>query len=393
MSRAAPLTASAARHLAAGLAIRTGSEWVPIGEIAGRTLAQHVRATAALPVAPTAAMDGWAVRAAETPGRLVLRGESAAGHPMAAPLPASGAARIATGAVLPIGADSVVRREEGTEADGVLIAPGVREGRDTRLAGGDCRRGQVLLQPGTAVRTHEVGVIAAAGHTGALCRTRPRVAIVATGDELVPPGSALPPGGRWDSNRPAAMAQSSEAGATVCWTAHCGDDQTTLGVLIDRALSLESGDAVNLLVTLGGVSVGRRDYVLPALHDAGVALIVDGTTMRPGRPTRVGVHGQRRVLALPGNPAAAMVGFHLLGRPLLGRNDRWLPMQMAVPYRSNGRADDLIRCRGTEWGLVPLDLQGSAEMSSLAGADFLAWLGWGRSTVRAGDMVRASPLG
>lgn len=392
MSRVGPLTAAAALHVARGMVIRRDAEWVPIGEIAGRILAEPVRATVALPVAQTAAMDGWAVRAAETPGRLVLSGESAAGHPMAAPLPPSGAVRIATGAVLPTGADSVVRREDGTEMDGVLIAPGVREGRDARLAGKDCRRGQVMLLPATVIRAHEVGVIVAAGHTGALCWTRPRVAIVATGDELVPPGAELPAGGCWDSNRPAAAAQSLEAGATLAWTAHCGDDQAVLGELIERALSPESGDAVDLLVTLGGVSVGRRDYVLPALRAAGVALVVEGTTMRPGRPTLMGVRGGRRVLALPGNPAAAMVAFHLLGRPLLGRDDRWVPMPMAVPYRSKVRVDDLIRCQGTERGLMPLDAQGSAEMASLAGADFLAWLPWGRSTLRTGDMVRASPL-
>jgi molybdopterin molybdotransferase len=381
------LTAGAARHIAGRHEIARPREWVPLQVLAGRILAEPVRARQAQPGTAVAAMDGWALRAAATPGMFHVVGESAAGRPFMRDVGACEAVRISTGAGMPLGADAVIRREDATAFEDVLTASGVAPGRDVRQAGEDYSRSDIVLAGGQRVRAHDVGVIASCGWDGAFCRRQPRVAVISTGDELVAPGQAPDSGRVVDSNRLAIAAAVQAAGGLVEWTRWVPDDTMDL----ELAISDGTRAAIDLLVTCGGASVGDHDHTRAALRSVGARRVVDGIAMRPGRPTALALLGETRVLVLPGPPAAAVVAFHLLGRALLGCGE-WAVAPLAVQYRSARAVDEFIRCRATPNGLMPLAAQGSASMAGLAGADTLAWIRWGRSRVAAGADVQVSAL-
>lgn len=383
----AACTAGAARNIAGHHEISRSREWVPLALLVGRILADPVRARQAQPSVSMAAMDGWAVRAAATPGGLNIVGESAAGRPFVGALGEREAVRISTGAQLPIGADAVVRREDASAIGSALTAPGVAHGRDVRVVGEDYSRSDVVLPNGHRVRAHDVGVIASCGWDGAFCRRQPRVAVISTGDELVPPGLAPDEGRVVDSNRFAIAAAVQAAGGIIEWTRLVPDDMSDL----EAAIADGTRATIDLLVTCGGASVGDHDHTRAALTDAGARTVIDGIAMRPGRPTSLALLGETRVLMLPGPPAAAAVVFHLLGRALLGCEE-WSAAPLAIDYHSPRGVDEFVRCRATPTGLVPLAAQGSASMASLAGAHALAWIGWGRSRVAAGAFVQASAL-
>jgi len=263
----------------------------------------------------------------------------------------------------------------------------VAPGRDVRQVGEDYSRSDIVLAGGHRVRAHDVGVIASCGWDGAFCRRQPRVAVISTGDELVAPGQAPDSGRVVDSNRLAIAAAVQAAGGLVTWTRWVPDDRTDL----ELAIADGTRAAIDLLVTCGGASVGDHDHTHAALRSVGARRVVDGIAMRPGRPTALALLGETRVLVLPGPPAAAVVAFHLLGRALLGCGE-WAVAPLAVHYRSARAVDEFIRCRATPNGLMPLAAQGSASMAGLAGADTLAWIGWGRSRVAAGADVQVSAL-
>ncbi len=381
------LTAGAARHIAGRYEIARPREWVPLPVLAGRILAEPVRARQAQPGTALAAMDGWALQAAATPGLVRIVGESAAGRPFARRVALGEAVRISTGAELPLGSDAVIRREGATAFDGVLAAPGVAPGRDVRQAGEDYSCSDTVLAGGHRVRAHDVGVIASCGWDGAFCRRQPRVVVVSTGDELVSPGQVPDSGRVVDSNRLAIAAAVQAAGGLVEWTRWVPDDIGDLeGAIVDGTRA-----AIDLLVTCGGASVGDHDHTRAALRAVGGRRVVDGIAMRPGRPTALELLGETRVLVLPGPPAAAVVAFHLLGRALLGCEE-WAAAPFAVEYRSARAMDEFVRCQATPDGLVPLAAQGSTSMAGLAGAHALAWIAWGRSYVAAGADVQVSSL-
>jgi len=388
--RADPIPAGDALRRAHALAPRPAAEWVPLERLRGRRLAAAVFARRDLPSADCSAMDGWALRAADAAGPLRVRGESAAGHaPLRAIAPGE-ACRISTGAVMPAGADAVLRREDGDEAGGFLVpATALRPGADVRPLGDDLTAGQEILAAGHPVAAHEVAVVAAAGHAGAFCRRAVRVAIATTGDELVAPGAPVPRGGVVDTNLIGLTAQAEAAGALVCASAHAPDDH-------DATLAAFSGlldESPDVLITVGGISVGAHDHVGPALERLGARWELRGVAMRPGHPVGVAVCGPTVVLAIPGNPAAAAVSFHLLGRPLLGAPDDWLrslPLQRPVPRHE--RATTFLRCTEEAQYLVPLDRQGSAQLSSLARATALAWIEPGAGSVVAGSAIPVSRM-
>jgi molybdopterin molybdotransferase len=362
--------------------------------VAGRLLAADVTTPVDVPAFTNSAMDGYALRGADAPGELRVVGESAAGLPWSGRLAPGEAARISTGATLPDAADAVVALEEVTERDGTLSVPfAVPAGRHVRHRGEVLRAGDVLVHAGAAVAPHEVGVIAASGLPAVDCLRTPRVALLSSGDELVPLGGTLRPGAVFDSNRYGLRAQAEAAGAEVAAWDTVRDEPGAVREAIGRLLG-DEGDGPDLLVTVGGVSVGPHDHLKPALADCGVEEVFWRARIKPGHPVWFGIRGRQRVLGLPGNPVSAAVCFHLFGRPLLGRDERWeLRAPLAGAYRRRPGRDEFIRCRETAGGLVPLPNQDSHAISSLAGASVLAWVPAERAELAAGDELPVSRLG
>lgn len=379
-------------------ALALPAEPVPVELLAGRILAVEVRARGDHPAFTNSAMDGFALRAADAAAGAPLRlvGESRAGSPFSGAVGAGEAIRISTGAELPSGADAVLRREDAAEDDGrvtATAAPG--PGTFVREAGEDVARGQVLLPAGHRVAPHEVAVAAAAGHAEVACRRRPRVAVVGSGDEVVPAGSVLGSGQVFDANRPGVAAQARAAGADISSSTLVRDDrEATVGAL-EAALSgqADGGEPPDLMITIGGVSVGDHDHLRPAFEALAVQEALFGVRMRPGSPIWLGRRGEQVVLGLPGNPVSAAVCFHAFARPLLGLADRWdLTLPLARDYEKDTDRTELIRCTLEAGGLAPLPRQGSHAVTSLAGATHLAVIPAEAERVHAGDRVRCCRL-
>ena len=376
MSGRPGISAEEALAIVRAVAPVTGAEAVPVAEAVGRTLADDVRAVRDLPAAESSAMDGWAVRSADTPGVLTAAGESAAGQPSERRLEPGQAIAISTGASVPEGADAVARREiVRVEGEEVHVTAAVGAGRDVRRRGETIRAGATLLRAGHRVAPHEIGSIGAMGRSSVRCVRRPRVAILATGAELVPLGAHATPSQVHDSSRHGLAAQAIAAGAVVVAATSVGDDLEATVATLAAMLDTQGDARPDVVVTNGGISVGAHDVVRPALARLDVEELVRGVRLAPVWPTYVGRRGDQVVLGLPGNPAAAAVAFHLLGRPLLGRGEGWwrrAPLAVAIASRP-GRAE-LVRCVEGPDGLTPLADQGSHSVASLAGATALAWL-------------------
>jgi molybdopterin molybdotransferase len=378
-----------ALELVGELALEVGAETVPVEATAGRRLAEDALALVDLPPFHASAMDGWALRAADTPGRMRLAGESAAGVPWPGMLGPGEAVRISTGAAMPAGADAVLRLEEGAEADGRVVArAGVPVGRDVRARGEVVRAGDRLMSAGALVSPAALGGLAAAGAATLCCRRHPRVAILATGRELAPLGQPLVPGAVYDSTRLGIRAQAEAAAAQIVAFERVDDDPEATAVAVRRLLD----DEADLLVTAGGISGGRHDHVRAALAAAGVEEVFRGVRVSPCRPAWLGVRGAQRALGLPGNPVSAAVAFHLFARPLLGRPEDWSRRApLAVRHRTPPGRAEALRCREEEGTLVPMADQASHAVTSLFGSTALAWIPAG-AQVEPGEQVRYSPL-
>lgn len=300
-------------------------ESVPLAEAEGRVLAEDLVARRTQPPDDVSAMDGYAVRGedvATAPARLRLIGEVAAGRPLAAVLQRGEAARIFTGGVLPQGSDTIVIQENTTrDGDLVVINEPAARGKNVRVAGLDFRQGHVGLRKGRRLTGRDVSLAAAMNHARIPVVRAPKIAIVATGDELVPPGTEPKPGQIVYSNLFALAAVARREGAQVI----------DLGILPDRLEETVAGvrrarDAgADVLLTTGGASVGDYDLVQPALAAEGLALGFWKVAVRPGKPLLSGRLGAMRVLGLPGNPVSSYVCCVLflvpLIRKLLGRAD------------------------------------------------------------------------
>jgi molybdopterin molybdotransferase len=289
-----------------------GTETVPLADAVGRVLAEP-KVIAAVDVPPFAnsAMDGYAVRAADTPGRLRLAGEIAAGATSLPSVEVGTAVRIMTGAPLPSGADAVVPIEDADENDGVVsISDGVLSAAYVRAAAHDTRAGDEICLPG-ALSPAGIGLLASLGLGEVVVRRRPVVAILSTGSELVAPGEALGPGQIHDANGVALAAAVTEAGGEPLILPR----QLDYELAIERAL-MDAAARADLVVASGGVSVGRLDYVRIVLERRG-SLDFWRIAVQPGKPLAVGALGGSTVIGLPGNPVSALVTFELFVRPFI----------------------------------------------------------------------------
>jgi len=296
---------------------------VPLPDAVGLVLAADVVADEPVPPFPNTAMDGYAVRAADTEGasadapvRLRVVGELPAGRAPSTPVGAGEAIRIMTGAPMPDGADAVVMVER-TQRDGddaVLIGAVASTGDHVRRPGGDLEAGEVAFPAGTVIGPAHVGVLASIGAATVRAYRRARVGVLSTGDELVPiDGGALAPGQIRDSNRPMLLALARDAGTDVVDLGLARDDEDYIVGVLEQAFA--SCDAV---LTSGGVSVGDYDYVKAALDRFGV-LEWRQVAIKPAKPLAFGVVQGVPVFGLPGNPVSSLVSFELFARPALRR--------------------------------------------------------------------------
>jgi len=375
------------------------AEAVPVDAALGRVLAQDVVAAGDVPPFAGSAMDGFAVRSADSGAAIAsglpVVGESRAGAPAHQGLEAGEAIRISTGAMLPAGADGVIPLELVTERDGrVRLHEPVEPGRNVRGAGEDLCAGATVLRAGTTLGPAELGVAVAAGLGAVVCAPRPRVAMLATGDELVAPGAPLRPGQIHNSNAVTLGALARRAGADVVRTAAVTDIPEATRAAFAQAL----GEA-DVVIASGGVSVGPHDHVKPALAALGVIEAFWRVALRPGKPTWFGTREDRLVLGLPGNPVSAMVTFVLFARPALAAlqgADPGIHRIRGVLAEARERhpdRDECVRVRLDEDRRAHLTgPQGSHVLSSMLGADGLAVIPRGTGTLRAGATVEVELL-
>ncbi|WP_321489260.1 gephyrin-like molybdotransferase Glp [uncultured Hyphomonas sp.] len=298
-------------------ALDAGEETVPVGEALGRVLAQDVSARTTTPPADVSAMDGYAVRLAdvlEAGNRLQVVGEIPAGTLPGKPVTQGEAMRIFTGAPLPEGADHILIQEEADRTgDTIEVTAPQTEAKHIRKAGRDFSKGDILVTAGTRLAPADLG-LAAAGNNGSVTVLRkPKVAILPGGDELLPPGSEMEPGKIIDSNSTALATLVRSWGGDPVTPGIAGDSIEQILALIEAA-----GDA-DLILPIGGASVGDYDYMKAAFQEAGAEILFSGIAVRPGKPTWFARRGPQRILGLPGNPASAFVCAHLFLKDLLGK--------------------------------------------------------------------------
>ncbi|HEX5526838.1 MAG TPA: gephyrin-like molybdotransferase Glp [Solirubrobacterales bacterium] len=402
----APLTPEAAREIVLGEVVPLSGEPVALEECLGRVTAEEVKSALAIQPFDNSAMDGYALHAADTAGeqpRLRLVGESRAGHPAEVPVGEGEAIWISTGAMVPGGADAVLPVEDAAEEDGFLLPRrAVAAGEHVRRAGEDVEAGETLIAPGSRIGAAEIAVLAAAGIAEVGCAARPRVAVLGSGDELVPPGQPLGPGQIHDSNGFALAALVHEAGSEVDRLVRLPDQAAATREAIGDALDCDA------LLVAGGVSVGRHDHVKGALAALGVKERFWRVAMRPGGPTWFGVlprEGARPTLVfgIPGNPVSAMVTFSLFARPALRAMQGLEPLPgrtraaLATAYRKKPGKAHYLRCRleltDDGWRAhLTRERQGSHILTSMLGAEALAVIPADREEVAAGEQIEIELL-
>jgi molybdopterin molybdotransferase len=370
------------------------AENVPIAAAAGRVCAEDVCARVDLPPFASSAMDGFAVQAADLPGTLRVVGESAAGQPFAARLVPGCAVAISTGAVVPEGADAVVPREDVVHLDNTVeISGAASAGAHIRPRGGDVAAGGLVVPAGVALTPGRLAAAAASGASELRCVRRPRVAVLATGSELVEPGGDLHAGEIYETNSIMLSSALTAAGADVVTGPSVADDEAALREALERAL------AADVVVTSGGVSVGEHDLVRAALRELGVEESFWRVSIKPGKPVSFGVQGETLVFGLPGNPVSSLVGCELFVKPALrvlqGIPDplpRFEPGRLAADLRRNEERDEFVRARlrSDEDALVlePVTGQESHMIVRSAGADALVHVPRGNGELVAGSTVR-----
>jgi molybdopterin molybdotransferase len=378
---------------------RVGDERVAFTDCVGRVLADDVRARAPQPAFDYSAMDGYAVRAAELSARgdltLKVVGESRTGAPPPEPIAEGSACRIFTGALIPPGADAVVMQEDVTrDGDAARFARAARHGENIRRRGEDVSEGAVVLAKGTRVTPFQIALLASVEALRVTVARRPVVSILSTGDELRDAGTADHPGSVVDANGPGLAALVAMCGGAPRVMPFARDDLAGTEAAIAQALA-----SSDLVITVGGVSVGDHDVVRTAMERAGVALDFWKVAIRPGKPLCMGRAGRVRVLGLPGNPSSATLTFVLFGAPLVRAMQGDL---RAVAPRVEATLDGTLRQPAGRTSFVrvtldersggavaarPLANQASGAVTSFAWADALAVLPADAASLASGAKV------
>jgi molybdopterin molybdotransferase len=364
------------------------AETVPLADAAGRVLAETATSAVDLPPFPSSAMDGFAVRSADAPGRLAVVARIAAGSPAPRALAAGEAMAISTGGVVPDGADAVVPIEVVSEAGDSVEVPAAEQGAHVRPRGGDLTAGELVVESGTLLRPAELAALAAAGVGEVACARRPRAALVLTGSELRRPGEPLEPGQIYESNGVMLAAAVASTGAVVADVVSVADDEDA------HRDALEGGLESDVLVTSGGVSVGPHDLVRRVEADLGVTEVFWRVAVKPGKPISFGVRGDTLVFGLPGNPVSSLVCFELFVRPALlalqGARDPGPYYSTGVlgsNVRRNAERDEFLRARLRDGVLEPLTGQESHMIARAATADALVLAPRGDGELEAGSRV------
>ncbi len=357
-------------------------EMATLHDAAWRVLAEDIVALRTQPPFNAAAMDGYSVCDADAwqGAELTVIGESAAGRAFDGAIATGQAVRIFTGAPVPEGAGTVVMQEdvEVTAPGAIRVVGVVQAGRHVRRRGLDFAEGRTLLAKGTFLDAASLSLAAAGGHPNLPVVRRPRIAILATGDELVLPGTEPGPDQIVASNGFGVAALARKAGAVFTDLGIVPDDHA----LIRDAISKAFADGADILVTLGGASVGDHDLIKPVLADLGVPLGFWQIAMRPGKPLMHGRHGDAHVLGLPGNPVSSLVCAHLFLLPLIaslsGRAyaSPLASARLAQKMKANDQRQDYVRAqlqRQSDGSLtaMPFDIQDSSMLSVLAASDGL----------------------
>jgi molybdopterin molybdotransferase len=370
------------------------TEEVAVKDALGRVLAEDVTADGDVPAFANSAMDGFAVRAGAAGRTLRLVGESRAGAPATTAVGDGEAIRISTGAAIPEGADGVLQLERVTDrGDEITLDDEVRPGLNVRPAGDDLRAGDVVLPAGTRFGAAELGLAVACGRARVTCARVPRVAVLATGDELVAPGEPLAPGQIHETNGLTVGALATQAGAQVTLVAVVRDTEDETRAAIADAL-----EHADVLVLSGGVSVGPHDHVKPALDALGVREVFWRVALRPGRPTWFGTRGPTLVFGLPGNPVSAMVTFMLFARPAIAamqgaaHEAPRVTARLAEPIPRHPDRDECVRVVLRNGVATPTGPQGSHQLRSMLHADGLAIVTAGSGDAEAGAEVEVELL-
>jgi molybdopterin molybdotransferase len=353
-----------------------GSEPVSIYEAHGRVMAQDLRATLTQPPFDASAMDGYAIRvddAVAAPVTLRVTGASTAGHSFAGTVGPGEAVRIFTGAPLPPGAGTIVIQENTkvTAPGEVAILEGAPPGKHIRPRGYDFKEGDVLITAGTRLNSRDLMLAAAMNHPAVPVRRRPIVAVLANGDELVPPGT-VPHQDQIVSSIPAGMKAAVEA-----W----GGEAQILDIAKDDKASLaarvEAAGKADILLTIGGASVGEHDLVRTALEERGARFEVLKAAMRPGKPVMFGFLGRQRVLSLPGNPASAMICALVFLKPLIKGllgcypDEPSRPVPLAHALEANGVREHYMRAQLVGGAVAAAKDQDSSLIGIFAKSDCL----------------------
>ena len=375
---------------------------VSLVETRGLALAEDVAARFDSPPFDNSAVDGYAVRSVDAQAGRSFKvvDEAPAGRPAREKVGEGEAIKIFTGGVIPEGADAVVMVENtsgwGEEFE---LKKAASPGNNLRAAGGDVRKGNVILRAGAELGAPEIALAATQGYGALPVYRRPRVVVLSTGSELVEPGTReLSPGEIFDSNSFALLAQALEAGADARRVSAASDESEVLRGAMEQALT-----EADVVVTSGGVSVGEKDLVKSTLLDLGVEQAFWGIKLKPGKPVFFGTRGDACFFGLPGNPVSAMVCFELFVRSalmkMMGREDKHRP-RIEVYFDADvenkfGRMHAMrVTLTRTErgWRAESVGAQGSGLVSSLTKADALALIGPESEGVRAGEPVEAIVL-
>jgi molybdopterin molybdotransferase len=372
-------------------------ERVSLATAAGRVLAADLVSPRPMPGFDHSAMDGYALRSSDLAGdgpfHLRVSGESSAGRE-GPPVERGAACRIFTGAPVPAGADAVVMQEKvRREGDRITLDERPRARQNIRFAGEDLAQGATALTAGTRLGAGSIALAAMLGVPEVLVARRPRVTILCTGDELRLPGEGVGPASIFESNSAAVGALARQAGADVRVAPIARDEPETMLRAVEQAL-----EGTDVLVTVGGVSVGDHDVVRPALERAGVRLDFWRVAIRPGKPLAVGRRDAAHVVGLPGNPSSALVTFAVFGMPLLralqGDSRPFAPALRARLVASRKRSPDrlelmraVLRVREGSLVVEAHDNQSSGAATSLAHSDGLALVPPGDAPIAAGETV------